>query len=60
MNPGPAVAHFDRRIHSTVCAAAIKPPFKVSEVCAFLVNLRKTYHGYVEEARRLAGTAARS
>ena len=65
-----AVAHFDRRIHSTVCAAVIKPPFKVSEVLpdprdreqvrAFLVNLRKTYHGYVEEARRLAGTAAKS
>ena len=65
-----AVAHFDRRIHSTVCAAVIKPPFRVSDVLpdpgdreqvrGFLVNLRKTYHGYVEEARRLADTAARS
>ncbi len=65
-----AVAHFDRRIHSTVCAAVIEPPFKVSQVLrdshdheqvrAFLVNLRKTYHGYVEEARALAGTAAKS
>ena len=65
-----AVAHFDRRIHSTVCAAVIKPPFKVSDVLsdprdreqarAFLVDLRKTYHGWVEEARRLAGAAARS
>ena len=46
----------------------IKPPFKVSEILrdphdrkrvrAFLVDLRKTYHGWVEEARRLA--AARS
>ncbi len=65
-----AVAHFDRRIHSTVCAAVIKPPFKVSDVLpdprdreqvrAFLVDLRKTYHGWVEEARRLASAAVRS
>ena len=65
-----AVAHFDRRIHSTVCAAVIKRPFRVSDVLpdprdrervrAFLVDLRKTYHGWVEEARRLAGAAAGS
>ena len=65
-----AVAHFDRRIHSTVCAAVIKPPFRVSEVLAdprdreqlraFLVDLRETYRGYVDEARRLADAAARS
>ena len=65
-----AVAHFDRRIHSTVCAALIKPPFKVSDVLpdprdreqlrAFLVDLRETYRGYVSEARRLAVAAAKS
>ncbi|MYK86976.1 MAG: hypothetical protein F4018_00680, partial [Acidobacteria bacterium] len=65
-----AVAHFDRRIHSTVCAAVIKRPFRVSDVLpdprdrervrAFLVDLRKTYHGWVEEARRLAAAAAGS
>ena len=65
-----AVAHFDRRIHSTVCAAVIKPPFRASDVLpdpgdreqvrAFLVDLRKTYHGWVEEARRLANAAVRS
>ena len=65
-----AVAHFDRRIHSTICAAVIKPPFRVSEVLpdprdrekvrAFLVGLRKSYHGWVEEARRLADAAAKS
>ena len=62
-----AVAHFDRRVHSTVCAAVIKPPFRVSDVLgdprdreqmrAFLVDLRKTYHGWVAEARRLADAA---
>ena len=65
-----AVAHFDRRIHSTVCVAVIKPPFRVSDVLpdpgdreqvrVFLVNLRKTYHGYVEDARRLGDAAVRS
>ena len=65
-----AVAHFDRRIHSTVCAAVIKPPFRVSEVLrdprdreqlrAFLVDLRETYRGYVAEARRLADAAAKA
>lgn len=65
-----AVAHFDRRIHSTVCAALIKPPFRVSDALrdprdreqlrAFLVDLRKTYHGWVQEARKLADAAAKS
>ena len=36
----------------------------LAELCEEMLrdvqNLRKTYHGYVEEARRLAGTAARS
>ena len=63
-----AVANFDRRIHSTVCAVVIKPPFKVSEVlddvgdrdrlARFLVNIRTAYRSYVEEARRLARAAA--
>ncbi len=63
-----AVANFDRRVHSTVCAAVIKPPFKVSEILrdahdreqmrVFLADLRKTYRGYVEEARRLTAAAA--
>ncbi len=65
-----AVAHFDRRIHSTVCAAVIKAPFRVSDVLAdphdreqlraFLIELRETYRRYVEEARRLAEAAARA
>ncbi len=65
-----AVAHFDRRVHSTVCAAVIKPPFRVSEVLsdptdreqlrAFLIELRETYRRYVKEARRLADVAARA
>ena len=65
-----AVAHFDRRVHSTVCAAVIKPPFRVSEVLsdptdreqlrAFLIELRENYRRYVEEARRLADAAARA
>ena len=65
-----AVANFDRRIHSTVCAVVIKRPFKVSEVLGdvgdrdrlarFLVNLRTAYRSYVEEARRLARAAATS
>ena len=65
-----AVANFDRRIHSTVCAVVIKRPFKVSEVlddigdrerlARFLVNVRAAYRSYVEEARRLARSAAAS
>ena len=65
-----AVAHFDRRIHSTVCAAVIKPPFRVSDVLSdprdreqlrmFLIELRETYRRYVGEARRLADAAARA
>ena len=65
-----AVAHFDRRVHSTVCAAVIKPPFRVSEVLsdptdreqlrAFLIELRENYRRYVKEARRLADVAARA
>ena len=65
-----AVANFDRRIHSTVCAVVIKRPFKVSEVlddvgdrdklARFLVNARTAYRSYVEEARRLARAAAAS
>ena len=66
-----AVANFDRRVHSTVCAAVIKPPFKVSEVLPdpndreklkrFLFRVRETFASWVEEARRLAraGRAAR-
>ena len=63
-----AVANFDRRIHSTVCAAIIKPPFKVSEVLPdvadreqlrrFLRRLREIFASYVEEARRLARSGA--
>ena len=63
-----AVANFDRRIHSTVCAVVIKRPFKVSEVlddfgdrdklARFLGNVRTAYRSYVEEARRLARAAA--
>ena len=63
-----AVANFDRRIHSTVCAVVIKRPFKVSEVVGdvtdrdrlarFLDNVRTAYRSYVEEARRLARSAA--
>ena len=65
-----AVANFDRRIHSTVCAVVIKRPFKVSEVVGdvtdrdrlarFLDNVRTAYRSYVEEARRLARSAAAS
>ena len=65
-----AVANFDRRIHSTVCAVVIKRPFKVSEVLGdvgdrdrlarFLANVRTAYRSYVEEARRLARAAAAS
>ena len=65
-----AVAHFDRRVHSTVCAAVIKPPFRVSDVLPdprdrermrdFLIDLRETYRGWVDEARRLADAAAKS
>ena len=65
-----AVANFDRRIHSTVCAVVIKKPFKVSEalddigdrekLARFLVSVRTAYRSYVEEARRLARSAAAS
>ena len=73
MDPEPwivpiAVANFDRRVHATVCAALIKPPFKVSEALGdpgdrdrlrrFLIDLRETYVSYVAEARRLAGARA--
>ena len=61
-----AVANFDRRIHSTVCAAIIKPPFRASEVLPdpndreklkrFLSRVRETFAYYVEDARRLART----
>ncbi len=61
-----AVANFDRRVHSTVCTAIIKPPFKVSRVLPdlddreklkrFLFRVRETFASYVEEARRLART----
>ena len=63
-----AVANFDRRIHSTVCAAIIKPPFKVSDVLQdvedrdqlrrFLFSMREIFASYVEEARRLARARA--
>ena len=63
-----AVANFDRRIHSTVCTAIIKPPFKVSDVLddvedrdklrRFLFSLREIFASYVEEARRLARARA--
>ena len=63
-----AVANFDRRIHSTVCTAIIKPPFKMSEVLPdvadkdqlrrFLLRLRQIFASYVEEARRLARARA--
>ncbi len=63
-----AVANFDRRIHSTVCTAIIKPPFRMSEVLAdvadkdqlrrFLLRLRQIFASYVEEARRLARAQA--
>ena len=65
-----AVANFDRRVHSTVCAVVIKPPFRVSEVMAdpqdpeamgsFLREYQQVYATYVEEARDLARTATRS
>ena len=61
-----AVANFDRRVHSTICTAIIKPPFKVSEVLPdpddreklkrFLSRVRETFAYYVEDARRLART----
>ena len=61
-----AVANFDRRVHSSVCTAIIKPPFKVSQVLPdlddreklkrFLFRVRETFASYVEEARRLART----
>ena len=61
-----AVANFDRRIHSTVCAAIIKPPFKASQVLPdpddrerlkrFLTRVREAFAYYVEDARRLART----
>ena len=59
-----AVANFDRRVHSTACAAIVKPPFKVSSVLPdphdrdelrrFLNRVREAFASYVEEARRLA------
>ena len=62
-----AVANFDRRVHSTVCAAVVKPPFKVSDalpdpndrdrLTRFLIRVRETFASYVEEARRLARAA---
>ena len=63
-----AVANFDRRIHSTVCTAIVKPPFKMSDVLddvedrdklrRFLFRLREIFASYVEEARRLARARA--
>ena len=63
-----AVANFDRRLHSTVCAAIIKPPFKVSDALPdvadrsglqrFLRRLREIFAAYVEDARRLAARSA--
>ena len=65
-----AVAHFDRRVHSTVYTVAIKPPFRVSDVVAnpqdpeemrrFLLEYQHTYSTYVTEARDLAREAART
>ena len=65
-----AVAHFDRRMHSTVCAVVIKPPFKISErlgdtddveaLRRFLDDYRQEYAGYVREARALADDATRT
>ena len=59
-----AVAHFDRRVHSTTYAVVVKPPFKISDAIAnpldpaqlssFLTEYRQTYVGYVQEARELA------
>ena len=63
-----AVANFDRRIHSSVCTAIIKPPFKMSDVLQdvedrgqlrrFLFSVREIFASYVEEARRLARARA--
>ncbi|WCN09577.1 GDSL-type esterase/lipase family protein [Marinomonas mediterranea] len=59
-----ALANFDYPVSHTTYAAVIKPPFKISdyvknvddkdEMNAFLVEYRKTFRGYVEEARELA------
>ena len=59
-----AVANFDRRMHSTVCAAVVKSPFRMSDVVAdphdpaelyaFLEDYRRVYATYVQEARALA------
>ena len=64
-----AVANFDRRVHSTVYAVVIKPPFRISEVVTnpqnpqemrrFLLEYQLTYTTYVREARELAREAAR-
>lgn len=65
-----AVAHFDRRVHSAVYAAVVKPPFRVTEriknprdpgeLRAFLAEYQQTYAGYVEEARQLAAQGAKT
>ena len=62
-----AVANFDRRVHSTVYAVVIKPPFRLSDVMqdprdptelqTFLVDYQTVYARYVREARALAGSA---
>jgi 1-acyl-sn-glycerol-3-phosphate acyltransferase len=63
-----AVANFDRRVHSTVYAVLIKPPFRISEVITdpqdpeemrrFLLDYQQTYATYVREARDLARDAS--
>ncbi len=72
MDPEPfivpiAVANFDRRVHSTTLAAVIKEPFKLSSLLSrpdsyddmrqFLIDYRKTFRAYVQEARELAEKA---
>jgi len=58
-----ALANFDRRLRSQTLAAVVKRPFKMSQCVdvsdyqalrAFLDDYRRTFRGYVDEARALA------
>ena len=59
-----ALANFDKPVSSTVYSAVIKQPIKISnfvkdttninEIKSFLLEYRKTFKGYVEEANELS------
>ena len=59
-----ALANFDKPVSSTVYSAVVKQPIKISnfvkdttninEIKSFLLEYRKTFKGYVEEANELS------